>query len=63
MSRNSSDVIATDYGLEDGGVGVRVTVGQEFSLPHIVQTGSGVNPTNYPMWTGANLLGGKTAGA
>jgi hypothetical protein len=25
--------------------------GQEFSLPHIVQTGSGVHPTSYPMGT------------
>jgi hypothetical protein len=27
--------------------------GQEFSLLHVVQTGSGVNPPSYPMGTGA----------
>jgi hypothetical protein len=32
--------------------------GQEFSLLHVVQTGSGVHPTSYPMGTG-----GKAAGA
>jgi hypothetical protein len=32
---------ATDCGLNDLGVGVRILVGQEFSLFHFVQTGSG----------------------
>jgi hypothetical protein len=32
--------------------------GQDFSLLHVVQTGSGVHPTSYPMGTG----GGKVAG-
>jgi hypothetical protein len=32
--------------------------GQEFSLLHVVQIGSGVHPTSYPMGTG-----GKAAGA
>jgi hypothetical protein len=27
--------------------------GQEFSLPHVIQTGSGVHLTSYPMGTGA----------
>jgi hypothetical protein len=36
---------ATAYGLGDRGDGVRVPVGSEFSLLHIVQTGSGAHPT------------------
>jgi hypothetical protein len=32
-SRDSSVGIGTGYGLKDGGVGVRVPVGQEFSFP------------------------------
>jgi hypothetical protein len=63
MSRDSSVGIATGYELEDGGVGVRVPVGQEFSLFHVVPTGSVVHPTSYPMGTGDSFLGGKTAGA
>jgi hypothetical protein len=35
--------------------------GQEFSVLHIVQTGSGVHPT-YPMGTGGSFPGGKAAG-
>jgi hypothetical protein len=45
--------IATSYGLDDRGVGVRW--GQEFSLLHVVQTGSGVHPTSYPMATGGSF--------
>jgi hypothetical protein len=52
MSRGSSVGIATGYGLDDRGVGVRVPVGSEFSLLHVVQTGSGVHPASYPMGTG-----------
>jgi hypothetical protein len=37
--------------------------GQEFSLLHVVQTGSGVHPTSYPMGTGGSSPGGKAAGA
>jgi hypothetical protein len=37
--------------------------GQEFSLLHVVQTGSGVHPTSYPMGTGGSFPGGKAAGA
>jgi hypothetical protein len=58
MSRDSVVGTATGYGLEDGGVGVRVPVGQEFSVLHVVQIGSVVHPTSYPMGTG-----GKAAGA
>jgi hypothetical protein len=61
-SRDSSVGIATGYGLQDG-VGVRVPVGQEFLLLHVVQTGSGVHPTSYTKGTGCSFLGGKAAGA
>jgi hypothetical protein len=39
------------YGLDDRGAGVRVSVGQEFSLLRNVQTGSEVLPTSYPVDT------------
>jgi hypothetical protein len=45
MSRDSVVSIATSYGLDKRGVGVRVPVGLRFSLLHVVQTGSGVHPT------------------
>jgi hypothetical protein len=57
-SRDSLFGIATDYGLDDQGVGVRVLRGHEFSLLHVVQTSSAVHTTFYPMGTG-----GKTARA
>jgi hypothetical protein len=57
-SRDSSVGIATGYGLEDGGVGVRVPAWQECSLLHVVQTGSGVHPTSYTMGTGGGLSSG-----
>jgi hypothetical protein len=63
MSRDSSVGLATGYGLEDGGVGVRVPVRQEFLLLHVVQTGSGVHSTSYTLDTGGSFLGGKAAGA
>jgi hypothetical protein len=37
--------------------------GQEFFLLHVVQTGSGVRPTSYPMGTGGSFPGAKAAGA
>jgi hypothetical protein len=37
--------------------------GQEFSLLQIVQTGSEVHPTYYPMGTGGSFPGGKAGGA
>jgi hypothetical protein len=36
--------------------------GQEFSLLHVVQTGSGVHPASYTMDTGGSFPGGKAAG-
>jgi hypothetical protein len=47
-SRDSSVGIAASYGLDDRGVGIRVLVGQEFSLLQIVQTGSEVHATWVP---------------
>jgi hypothetical protein len=47
-SRDSVVGIATDYGLDDRGVGVH--------------TGSGAHPT-YPMGTGGSFPGGKASGA
>jgi hypothetical protein len=35
---------------------------QEFSLLHVVQTGSGVHPTSYPMGTGGSFPGVKRQG-
>jgi hypothetical protein len=58
MSRDGVVGIVTSYGLDDPGVGV-----QEFSLLQIVQTGSEVHPTSYPMGTGGSFAGGKVAGA
>jgi hypothetical protein len=37
--------------------------GQKFSLLPLVQTGSGIHPTSYPMRTGGSFSGGKAAGA
>jgi hypothetical protein len=42
---------------------VRVPVGSEFSLLHVVQTGSGAHPASYPMGTGSSFPGGKAAEA
>ncbi|PNF38662.1 hypothetical protein B7P43_G01212, partial [Cryptotermes secundus] len=44
--------IGTGYGLDDRGVGVRVPRGSRIFTSPIVQTGSGVHPTSYPMGTG-----------
>jgi hypothetical protein len=55
--------IATDYWLGDRGVEFESRWGQEFSLLHVVQTGSGVHLTPYPMGTGGSFPGGKAAWA
>jgi hypothetical protein len=41
---------------------LRVLVGQEFSLPPVVQTGSGANPAFYPMSTVGCFPRGKATG-
>jgi hypothetical protein len=55
--------IVTAYGLDDGGVGVRVLVGSRIftSLYHLDWLG--VHPTSYQMGTGGSFPGGKAAGA
>jgi hypothetical protein len=65
FSRKSGDSavgIATGYGLDDRGFGVRVMVGQEFLLLHAVQNGSEIHPASYPMGTGALSPGVKRQG-
>jgi hypothetical protein len=60
---NSVVGIATGDGLDDGEVGVRVPVGLNFSLHHVVQTGYGAHPASYPMGNGGSFPGGKATGA
>jgi hypothetical protein len=58
MSLDSVAGIATSYGLDDRGVGVRVPVGSRiFSPPNRPD-----HPTSYPMGTGGSFPGGKAAG-
>jgi hypothetical protein len=61
LNRDRTVGIATGHGLDNQGFGVRVPVGQEFSLLHVVQTGSEANPASYPMGTGGSFPGGKAA--
>jgi hypothetical protein len=45
-------------------MGVLIPAGaRDFSLLHSVQTGSGADPTSYPMSTGGSFPGGNAAGA
>jgi hypothetical protein len=55
--------IATGYGLDNEGSEFESWYGQEFSLLHVVQTGSRVDPTSYLMSNGGCFPGGKAAGA
>jgi hypothetical protein len=55
QSRDSIINIATE-GLE-----FQSWKDQEFSLLHVVQTGSGVHPTSYPMGTRGSFPGIKAA--
>jgi hypothetical protein len=57
-SRGRAVGIVTAYGLDDREIGVRVPVGSDFSLLHIIQTGCGAHLASYPLGTG-----GKAAGA
>jgi hypothetical protein len=50
--------IATGYGLDDQGVGVRVALGARI---FVVQTGSGAHLASYPMDIGGSFTGGKEA--
>lgn len=49
---------ATDYGLDDRGIGVPVAVGSGISL-HIVRTGSEAHAASYKMCTGRSFPGVK----
>jgi hypothetical protein len=49
--RDSVVGIATGYRLDEWGLDFESQWGQEFSVLHVVQTGSGVHPTSYPMGT------------
>jgi hypothetical protein len=55
-SRDSSDDIATGYGMDDRMIGVRFPLGDgNFSLQHHVQTGYGAHPVSSPMGTGGSF--------
>jgi hypothetical protein len=45
--------LATGWTAKESGFKSRQ--GYEFSLPHVVQTGSGVHPASYPMGAGGIL--------
>jgi hypothetical protein len=65
-SQDSVVGIVTSYGLDDRKAEIsefESRWGQEFSLLHVVQTGSGVNPISYPMYTAGPLPVGKEARA
>jgi hypothetical protein len=62
-SCDSAVGIATGYVLDDRGVEFESPKGQDFSLFHIVQTGSGAHPVCSPMGTEGSFPGGKAAGA
>jgi hypothetical protein len=60
-ARIPQSIIATGYGLDDRGVGVRVSVGSRIFSSRT--TGSGAHPASYPMGTGGSFPGGEAAGA
>jgi hypothetical protein len=56
--------IATGYGLDDQGSGVRFSARAEnFSLLHHVQTCSDAHPSTYPMGIGDSFPESKAAGS
>jgi hypothetical protein len=62
-SRESAVSIATGYGLNDRGVGVRVPLGARiFLFFRVIQIGSWAHPASYPTGTGGSFPGGKAAG-
>jgi hypothetical protein len=61
VSRDSSDGIATGYGLD--GTGSISRQEQDFSLLHSVQNGSGAQPASYPVDSGGSFPGVKAAEA
>jgi hypothetical protein len=60
----SSVGIALDYGLDDRGVRFPAgAVAGNFSLHHRIQTGTGAQPSSYPMGTRGSFLRSKAAEA
>jgi hypothetical protein len=51
ISRDSAVGIATGWGLDDRGVGVRVPIGDRFFPFYVVQTGSWAQTASYPIGT------------
>jgi hypothetical protein len=63
QNRDSAVGIATGYGLDDRGVGVRVPVGSRIlSSPRRLDR-LWVHATSYPVGTGGSFPRGKAAGA
>jgi hypothetical protein len=60
-NRDSVVGIATDNGLDDQGVRVRVQWRQEFSLLHVVQTGTGAHSASNPIGIRGFFSGGNVA--
>jgi hypothetical protein len=61
-SRDSVVGIATGYGLDDRGVGIRVPGGSRIFTSPIVQTGSVVHATSYIIGTWGSFPGVKRPG-
>jgi hypothetical protein len=60
---DSSVGTATDYGLDNRMIGVRMQAeAGNSSLRHGVQTGSGAHPLSCPMCAGDFFAGGEAAG-
>jgi hypothetical protein len=57
-SRDNVVGMATGYGMDDRGVGIRVQLGL-----HVVQAGSRAHPASSPMRTGGSFPGGKATRA
>jgi hypothetical protein len=63
-SRDSLVEIGTGYGLDNRMIRVRfLSEAGNFSLRHLVQTGTGAYPASYSMGTGDSFSRGKAAGA
>jgi hypothetical protein len=62
VSQDSAVGITTGYRLDGQGAGVRVPVGQDFSLLYVVQSGSEAHPASYPMVIGPLSPGVKRLG-
>jgi hypothetical protein len=63
-SRDSSVGIATGYGMDGRGLGVRLpAAARDFSLHHSVHAGTETRPDSYIMGTGSYFRRSKAAGA